>query len=314
MQEMLVKMKFKGLAHFGQKNDLTRTAAWVGSDSLFSALINAWALLFGSDAAGRLLAAFAETPPFVVSSAFLYIEMENPCYFLPRPNDLDVTAIVSDAKQARKINWLPWETLAALAANDALAGSWQVQNGYLLNAPNKPPFYCEVELPRVSLDSYTAASNLYHVSAIKFHERAGLYFLARCQEQYIEQFQAAVRLLGDEGIGGERSYGMGIFTPEFTAPPPWPASGPRQLLLSGYYPSSDELPKLNLDCYTLRTAGGWAYSLSDTGQRRHMVRLFAEGSVIKAAVQGCLVDVTPSGFHHHRLYRSGLAYTLPWKE
>ena len=44
-----------------------------------------------------------------------------------------------------------------------------------------------------------------------------------------------------------------------------------------------------------------------------MVRMFSEGSVFLASLEGKLVDVTPQNFHRHRIYRSGISLSLPIK-
>ena len=42
-----------------------------------------------------------------------------------------------------------------------------------------------------------------------------------------------------------------------------------------------------------------------------MVRMFTEGSVFNSALPGKLVNVTPTEFTRHQIYRSGISLTLP---
>jgi CRISPR-associated protein Csm4 len=70
--------------------------------------------------------------------------------------------------------------------------------------------------------------------------------------------------------------------------------------------------------YVLQQRGGWIASPSSGRQlRRQSVNMFAEGSVFPVEPEGKLADVTPGNFdqtpHGHKVYRSGIALSLPIK-
>lgn len=320
MLDLLVKLPFTTPAHFGRAGrDLTDTAHWLGSDSLFSAIINTWSLLYGQSAADELLKAFAtNAAPFILSSAFPYCEKPGPTYFLPRPVGLNLDILCdSKPKKAKKITWLPWQALAEIGMG-AIPHGYIAHGIFLLPPGRTEPLLRERELPRVGLDSLTAASNIYNINVVHFAADAGLYFLVKIQEVWLDKFKAVIRLLGEEGIGGERSYGLGRFRVNediYLPIPAWPLQGEPALLLSAYYPAPGELNGLSagMTAYTLRSCGGYVYRLGDTGVRRPFIRLFAEGSLCTFRPAGCLADVTPPGYAGGRVYRNGLAYTLPWK-
>jgi len=137
-------------------------------------------------------------------------------------------------------------------------------------------------------------------------------------------------VLGDSGIGGERSAGYGQFDLE------GPADfvgfgiqglGERWLTLATYHPRPDEVGKdgvLGKGCsYKLLIRRGWVASPEGMSLRRPLVRMLGEGSVLhhpKAEEResyGDLADVTPEvmdpaeGGTGHKVWRYGIAFPVP---
>jgi len=147
----------------------------------------------------------------------------------------------------------------------------------------------------------------------------GCFFLADFASDKVRaDFEAAIRLLADEGIGGRRSVGRGLFHP-----PAWEeaaiaspgAFADARCLLSMFYPKDDaEAGRLAKGWYRLKERGGFICSQDGgRGLRRRPVRLAEEGASAQGAagLAGALVDVTPDAFKAHRVFRSGLAYSVP---
>src|SRR4030042_2913727 len=85
MDVYIYKLKFRGPNHFGDTGiDLENVSEWVGSDTLFSALINAMSVVYPKEKVTEFVNRFKQQPPFLVSSLFLY---KSDIYFLPRPMD-----------------------------------------------------------------------------------------------------------------------------------------------------------------------------------------------------------------------------------
>ena len=64
--------------------------------------------------------------------------------------------------------------------------------------------------------------------------------------------------------------------------------------------------------YELLERGGWVGSpFSGRQVLRKKVRMFREGSVFPVRPVGQLADVTPPAFRQHRVYRNGIALSLP---
>ena len=188
--------------------------------------------------------------------------------------------------------------------------------------------------PRVTVDRVNSASNIFHAGRVRFAPGCGLWFgfqwrnadlpvADRSGPSYREALQRTLALLGDEGIGGERSAGYGAFAPT------WgeeihlrdPLHGRIAWLLSRYLPARAELPAC-LDhesaAYRLVRVGGWARSLYGADQRRKQINLLTEGSLVAwppSPVVGKIEDLRPEypasdGDFPHPVWRSGLAVAV----
>lgn len=200
------------------------------------------------------------------------------------------------------------------------------------------------QLPKVAIDRTTRATNFYHTGLVQYawepgrnskgsEERdesvvslAGLYFLIQFPKLslIVNELHNALTLLGEEGIGGERSSGAGRFQAEWLdLPVEWQKviqfKGKHHGLISLFWehPLTESL-LTDSTRYGLQERGGWIASpFSGQQQRRKALQMFTEGSVFPAQPQGRLADVTPCDekgnrrFHAHTIYRSGIALSLP---
>jgi CRISPR-associated protein Csm4 len=161
----------------------------------------------------------------------------------------------------------------------------------------------------------THASELWHFGRLHFGPECGLHLWVDVR-RLDDRLWTALRLLGDVGLGGDRSAGHGLFELEFQeAQPPWSASDTRFVTLSPVWPTPDQAATLLADgcAYRLVTRTGWIGGVLPTPYRRKTVRLLAEGSVLTgstSAVWGGLADVTPEGLPDlpYRVYRWGYAF------
>ncbi|MCX7593739.1 MAG: type III-A CRISPR-associated RAMP protein Csm4 [Fischerella sp.] len=343
----LVKLNFgRSSAHFGEVGiGIEETSERVRSDSLFSAWVSIYARLFGSHSVEILLQRFLHQspPPLRISSTFIYRQdNEHTIYYLPRPLKFPINYPEYDLeffKTYKKLNYLPLEVwqrwyqgegFRDSDAQELIAETKGKSYGHLRQAGTfdyKKAFAIE-QFPKIAVDRITRTTNLYHTGFVQFHWEqnghglksvSGLYFLLQLSpegEKLADKLQAALHLLGEEGIGGERSSGAGRFQVEWLElPENWQklvnfAAGTHHTSMSLFWESP--LPDGFLDdaSYEIQERGGW---IAENQLRRQMVRMFSEGSVFRSAPQGKLVDVTPQGFNKHRIYRSGISLSLPIK-
>jgi CRISPR type III-A-associated RAMP protein Csm4 len=189
-----------------------------------------------------------------------------------------------------------------------------------------------------AVDRLTGASVAAHSAAcLELRDGAGFWAAvafgdADAEAKWAEPVKAALRLLADSGMGGERSRGWGhsrmpLFSggtfPELLVRPepqtPIPVEGEpappietAYWLLSLFSPAAEDLIDWDSGNYVFLARGGRVDSPAGIGAQKKVLRMVAEGSVLfsAAAPRGTARDVAPDGFPHP-VYRSGLAFCIP---
>ena len=174
--------------------------------------------------------------------------------------------------------------------------------------------------PHVTVDRINQRSDLFQSEHALFAAGCGLWFGAAGGAELLE---LALSALGEAGLGGERSTGRGGFTwqkmdegPDFQDPQECAC------LLSRWHPREEEIPLLQADgsAYRLDAVGGWLKTPDKAAaQRRKMLWLVAEGSLIAGNPRGDARDVRPQYDSRagerirHPVYRPGFALAVDWK-
>jgi CRISPR-associated protein Csm4 len=331
----IFELTARGPLHQGEFVGINREAAldWIPSDSLFAAIVAAWARR-GLNVSERL-AGFqpGQKPPFGITSAF---PRAGAVRFYPAPPRLPKhSGLVGEGqsgKAAKKIRWLSQGVLEALIAGQTPDASddnflhgkttWltdserqSISSLFEKDESGKASLWRKQIVPHVAVDRASNASNLFHTGRVTFGRDCGLWFAARGHADGVRE---ALGYLADAGLGGLRSTGHGAFTLEERADD-LPEANEWGLTLSRYAPQTDdEIRGLqNPDsAYKLVTVGGWCEDDDGHPWRRRAVRLIAEGALLPATARGALVDVRPKKIEEWRdplrpVYRSGLAFMIP---
>jgi CRISPR type III-A-associated RAMP protein Csm4 len=161
---------------------------------------------------------------------------------------------------------------------------------------------------------------LHTTACLEFADHAGLWCLAlfrdeQARSEWADPVVSAFRLLGDSGIGGERSAGWGRFTvtaepPAFPDLSPGANGGPQAWwTLSLFSPSDGDGVDWERGSYGLIERNG---RVDGSGNLKLASRMVEEGSVLVASSMpaGAARDVAPEG-SHHPVYRAGFAVALP---
>lgn len=310
------RLSFTAPFHIDSRGDAfhERSETFIHSDTLSAAVLSAWAFLEPKGAELR-----AAAPPFRLSSAFPFYRER---YFLPRAfSTLAVKLPVNrlqQAKQLKKIQWLEialWRQSFQPDWINALDLQRHLKQGCMAfsqPAPDILKLWAEEERPRLALDRITNASSdgqLFHLSRIWFVKEAGLYFLANfADDNNRKSFEAALSLLGDSGIGSDRSNGNGFFTWQLGQISLQPAQdGETVVALSLVNPAPSDCRQdwLKNAAYKLVSRGGW---IGQNGKRKLRLRMFAEGSVFKQPLEGRIIDITPEHNAPHKVYRDGRGF------
>lgn len=327
-----VKMRPKGAFHIGERGiGYEGALEFIPADTLFSALCANYALLFGeTEMVNELLPNDKPdwTPPFVISSAFPFAGSVR---FYPKP----MLSPPEASKRWKEVAWVSegvlesWLKTGQVSTDDLT----EIQDGTVVLTTSEAGqlaqdlgvrsveslrLWAIQRVPRVTLDVPTNASSLFHFGRLNFHEGCGLFFFVRIlRDDFAQKFFAAIRLLGDEGIGGDRTVGHGSFEASFSQDVPQfcqPKQSSKFVTLSPLFPKPDEVRPLLSDGsrYSLTIRSGWVGGILPTPYRRKTVRMLREGSVLCGSADefwGAIVNVAPDNFPHP-VYRWGYAFPV----
>lgn len=349
----IIKLSPKSSFHFGEHGiGLEATATFIRSDTLASAIISTWAKFYG----GRDLKthfSVGGAPPFLISSAFPYAKE---VYFLPRPmikpksenederDEDEPDNIRKDLKKATLISKAVFDDYIADDESRALPlpnpknliqkKQFQVDDDdrkglqHLKGADDEITIFSKQEVPRVTLDRITNSSNIFYFARITFNKGCGYFFLIKYLDGAIKKkLRAVLRLLGEQGISGDRSSGHGRFVPEFINEKmrfDVPEGANHFITLSLLYPTQIELQNglIRSDevAYDFVVRDGYflsAKSHKSNMKRRQKRRMFTEGSVFRGVpntrdeeIVGEITDVTPPDFTDHPVLRWGIGFPI----
>jgi len=272
--------------------------SFIHSDTLSAAILATWALIWPDQIAEQ-----AQQPSFRISSAFPFYR---DCYFLPRVLSSQAIRLPSDklkdAKKLKKIQWLDSNLWRESLTDPSWAERIDLKNGVcqsvLASTSTKLPekLWVEEERPRLAIDridNQAAESLIFNFSRIWLDKKGGLYFLAVFNDESSRgQFETVLSVLGDGGIGADRSNGNGYFIWEpGQVPGLQKAKQGESVALSLVNPDPGDCQAgwLEGSAYKLVSRGGW---IGGTGLRKKRLRMFSEGSVFSRPLQGRVVDVS----------------------
>lgn len=195
------------------------------SHTLFGAFCSAYLKLYGNL---DFLDSFVslEKMPFILSSSFPYYE---DILFFPKPiTEITEDIPITNIKKIKKIKFLS-ESLF----RDFLEGKRNVihffktqdivkiQESFLMKKEEADENLYDEQMQIIKSDliirnahplsSNPDDKNRFEQSYFYFHPKAGLFFLARIEDNFKTQFDAVMRFLSHEGIGGQKSIGIGHF-------------------------------------------------------------------------------------------------------
>ena len=305
-------LNFRSPLHLGRRGvGLEATEISIPADTLFSAICQTWRTFYGEEDLTDFLAQYKIGEPFLLTSAFPFA---GNIRFFPKPLiDLKVNAD-DNLKKLKKVRFVSERRFRQIANQITNNGSIAFDSDGLVNdgqlwiqdEDTCPSTVWKTDRrPRVTLDRQSSSSEIWHLGGVKFHEDCGLWFGAKFDtEETQTRVETILRVLGDTGIGGERSAGYGIFDPHSE---PAEIESEREtdrfVTLSPICPrDADELNRLIQGDvgYTLEERSGWIGSTEGNGLRRQQVWMFAEGSVLAGNGRrvGRLVDLKPDACPH----------------
>ena len=324
----IAKLYFTSPLHLSKgKSGLDTSFEVLHSDTLKSALF-VCALELGL-IEGHNAVAFFES--FTISSAFPFVGSE---LFFPRP-ELIPKSIAHNAKQKgkgkierktlKKVQYFSKNTFEQLLNGTlvALKPCWIREKAYYSEVDIKKPFDSEtVQRVVVSRTQDEDGSDTFYTDRLFFTEGvSGLFFIIRIHDGKQRQvIQSALLLLGDNGIGSDKSVGNGQFdftgfeTIDFKTI----EDAPKQVSLSLFSPKKGEVTEfIEQSAYSLVKRGGYIANPDDFDNstlRKKSIVMFTEGSVFpNTTLVGDVKDLKPDvSTVSHPIYRDGRALFLPY--
>jgi CRISPR-associated protein Csm4 len=292
-------------------------------------------------------------PPFWLSSAFPF---SGGVYFYPRPllrpPGLDEEGSPRLGKSLKRVQFISQAVFQTLIAGRPLAGEWLeqdprqpdrqrlrpellAQGGRILLDPGesgqlaaaieaytgKRQIWTEGPRPAVTVDRASSRSQVFATGQVRFAPASGLFFLARYADlSWRAPVEQALRMLGDAGLGGERSRGHGQFDLEidqaFTLAEPQAPDAYTTLAPLWLSDQDAQAGLLASASYGLLGRRGWVGAPGHLSLTKRSLFLLAEGSVFRQLPAGALVDVRPLGqadkppLVQHPVWQYGLGFPV----
>jgi len=315
----IAKLEFSSPLAKGEADLRPDRPPLMGSDTMFSALCHTWAELYGEQSLEEQLQAFGEAPPFLLSSMYVYSPHT---YYLPKPLLPPACALPTEcAARLRRVHWLPLDYFRAWVQAERI--DW----AKLL--AEEPLGYLRTHA--VACRSRTAHDRRFNRVApfreycVELAAECGGFVVFRTPSDDIaNRLGRCLMFLGEQGIGGRRSTGMGQFAVAtgglIPAPTGWDFMSMDDsragVALSLYVPTGDETPRLaETGGYRVCERRGWAVSMqARPPSKKPTLAMLEEGSVVPLPCRGRMADVTPSSWREdggHAVWRMGMPVVAP---
>lgn len=301
------------LLHIGIRR-MDRTSTVIHSDTLFSALSNSLLKLFGEEEFNLF------ERKLIISSMFIGLRLPNcDILFLPMPDIfLKLPSEKHDQhKKYKKIQWISLKGLTKileffdkenlLINLENLEDFKFLNNKFLVLKEEFNELKEEIEFmdtilePKVSVDRENNKSQnlFFQENMILWRIRASnnieiepfLYFLKEEDSELEKIFIPTLNLFIEEGLGGERSTGKGIFDYYEKDILEIPDKGDFEITLSLTTPQKEEIN--NLIYYQIIKRDGFIFYNQPTGLRKKTHYKIKEGALVRSPYKGENINVSP---------------------
>ncbi|MHA1785672.1 MAG: type III-A CRISPR-associated RAMP protein Csm4 [Candidatus Helarchaeota archaeon] len=314
MKYKIIKLKFDSMVHFGTGGyGLEDSSDILHSDTIFGALSNAWFQLHDRVKVENFLKNLESGDVNLkISTAFPF---QDDLYFLPQPCHFFSIFEETSDKELKKFDYLDLETFEKISNGAHLDGS-DIKK--LKNLKDKfKEIFKKIEFPKNAIDRTSVQSNIYYLEAVRFNKKAGLYFFYETSlDVYENWLKPALKFLQDEGFGGKRTWGLGLFKFEEDELEINQPSDPNYYMtLSLFYPNVEKKEEdiFQQGYWKLKARGGWIFSRNAIKEaRRPNIRMIAEGSLFSKQPKGALV-IHELKEIDHLIYRNGVSFSIPIK-
>lgn len=347
MDAIILKCKGNEQFRFGNGSK-DEVSVLLHSDTLFSSIVTIYDLLF--DNTDELIESF-NTGKIKISSAFPVLEnVRNGqyIYFLPKP---DVEYLNSgkdnkNIKKEKKIKFVSKEVFKLISntiktENDVIKAEINLFDGNKFKIiDDKFCFlkdeidfdtkeytpYSEKTTPKVFVNTDKKEDTFYHETNISLRRLEindeliilpHYYFLIEkgdITESLMQNILTAIRVLCDEGIGGERSCGKGNFLNAEEISLDIEANNANYYLtLSLFNPKTNDEFSGSIIYDIGKRGGGSIGDEKKADYHRKQVNMIMEGAILKTKSEGRIINVTPElNIAKHKIFRYGIPFLIPF--
>ncbi len=342
MKTIILKSKPGSLFRLGD-GSLNDVSDIIHSDTLFSAIANIYELAYNK---GEEFIRFVNEGKINFSSAFPLLEdtIQNKIiYFLPKPN-FQIKIKNLEGKKEKKIKFVSLNTFKLIVENlDRNKLEVEIDSVSLeiiddkyctlkdeLNISSIPEelraFIKEIISPKTAVHKETQEDSFYFQTDLQLipisEIEKGIQYLPHfyfflehtLSQDEFRQFTSCLRILADEGIGGDRSAGKGKFEDVIIREIDFDIENTNGLFVNlAMFNPKDQSEFENCLAYDIKKRGGGDLgSDGNEDYHRKQVRMITEGSLVKGKVEGRVLDVSPFvNFYQHKIYRNGKSFLLP---
>jgi CRISPR-associated protein Csm4 len=325
--------------HIGER-ELDDTSDILHSDTLFSALANVYEMALSGAAT---IIGLMKSGKLRFSSGFYAVQYNSQkLFFLPKPSV--EYAGTTDQKKLKQVKYLslgvwkrfletfdyqnPKKPLSALDLLDmpSIGKEFVYTEDELTGldeALDHKVFRLQQTTPKVKVHTTDKEDCLYHETTVQFTQiqlnsgtvcGAFYFFLEYDALTFDErtEFMAALRIMADEGVGGQRSSGRGQFASVELVEVDLPSCQTPAFYfgLSLISPVNDDEFHNGLHSYELMLRGGGSLGkMGLPGQHRQQARFVREGALLSQNINGQFVDVSPK--HDDTNLRNGFNFAIP---
>lgn len=307
MSRLIVYLRMTTPFHFGKKGNLEESQAVFSGDALFSALAMEWIRLFDDQAIEWLVEA-GRQDQFLISDLFPF---SGECLYLKKPLIEKTSSIIPEQiKQEKKAQFLTVESWISYLKDES--------------AIEKEPEFMEAD-KRICLNkSNDQKPEPYFITASRIKEECGFYLMVQIAEEKITDFLMVLESLGETGIGGKKSAGLGHFQlsrcvdleksqlnkAESLLKTVWQKNASKMVTLSPLLPLPSELNKVRQGTYQLLKRNGFVASSTYENMpvKRKQVVMIDSGSCFNEWIDGQIIDLSENG--GHPVYRYGKGFFL----
>ncbi len=323
--------------HLGER-ELDDTSDILHADTLFSALANVYEMALSG---AKTLINLMNAGKVRFSSGFYAVQFDKrSIFFLPKP-PFDYSG-VDERKKLKKVRYIStgvWKRLLStfdyqnllnpscsldLLTFPSIGGEFVYTDEELAGVEqlDNKVFRSTQTAPKVKVHTTDDDDRLYHETTVQFTpirlengDIRGVFYVFlehTLAPDELKEFMAALRIMADEGIGGQRSSGRGQFASVELVDVDLPSiSHPAlHLGLSLISTASDTEFHDDLLGYELILRGGG--SLGKTGiaeEHRRQARFVREGALLRQNITGQFVDVSPK--QNMTILRNGFNFAIP---